>query len=165
MNTPSLETSQAAAFAAALNKRFTVRDAMCFRRPPNPTMRFYRGYPKDSLDAELDLMGIASESDGNLSPDKENYLLFSDNSIFVKVGFGLPAAHHTITSLAVAIEARRGDGCPLPPALRELLIYVVNNEELWEEAEFDAALVLLATSDRDARHDGETAPKGQPRLG
>jgi len=84
--------------------------------------------------------------------DQESYFLFEDHSICVWFGFDYFAAPHTLSSLAAAVEARRKDGLPLPAALRELLIHVVNDERgCWTEAETDTALLLLAAADRDAR--------------
>jgi len=151
MKTPSLENSLAAAFAAvclshrnlAAGKPFTLREAFASSRSPIPTDRFQRHCFDPTWDSPTCETG---------HPDAENYLIFSDNSIYVGVGFGLSAAPHTLSSLAAAVEARRKDGSPLPPALRELLIHVVSAERgCWTEAETDTALLLLAAADRDAR--------------
>lgn len=139
-----------AAFAAITRnhltapKPFTLREAALGScRPPTPTQRFWRHGFAPAWDSPTCEPG---------HPDAENYLIFSDNSIYVGVGFGLPAAPHTLASLAAAIEARRKDGLPLPPALRDLLIHVVSAERgRWTETETDTALLLLAAADRDAR--------------
>lgn len=126
MKTPTLETSLAAAFARRNMGAmpFTVREAA---GPLPMPIKCFRSA-------------------------QESYLLFEDHSCCVWFGFDYLAITHTLAILAAAVEARRNDGLPLPPALRELLIHIVSNEQGgWEEAEVDTALLLLAAADRDAR--------------
>ena len=126
MKPPILENSLAAAFARRHTGEMplTIREAA--RPLPMPIKCFRR--------------------------DQESYFIFEDHSICVWFGFDHPVLPHTLESLAAAIEDRRKLGLPPPPALRELLIHIVSNEQGgWAEAEVDTALFLLAAADREAR--------------
>lgn len=78
------------------------------------------------------------------------YHVFADHSIFVQGtchGIAVSAGTHTLATLTLELEPSLKKGCPLPATLRELMGYVIRNEDSrWSAADLDKAYQLLAAS-------------------